>query len=267
VGGRDVYHCGPPETLEFSGVAEYLQIVSESLIVHTDVVAVEGQILAVALLIWQIETQNGVTRVQLTDQGTSFVGTDMIDGHRNGHTTALEQLRTFVEAKREKRHSRSLVPQTGPDNGNGIGEPDVVQSGETATWRISNPTSLGRYSTSIEVVVTRLGCSSGVTGETLAPVVTYKSEQNAIRIDVEPFGGGAADCQGNDAVPVTVQLDQPLGERTLIDGGCLRIDAADTAACTSDLRWQRDADPARRFNPGAIRPVTSDYRNSFGSQT
>ncbi len=127
--------------------------------------------------------------------------------------------------------------QTGPENGNGIGEPDGVQSGETATWRISNPTDLGRDSTSIEVVVTRLSCSSGITGETLAPVVTYKSEQITIRIDVAPFGGDAADCQGNDAVPVIVQLDQPLGERTLIDGGCLRIDAADTAACESDLRW------------------------------
>ena len=127
--------------------------------------------------------------------------------------------------------------QTGPDNGNGIGEPDGVQSGATATWRISNPTNLDRDSTSVEVVVTRLGCSSGVTGETLAPVVTYTSEQIAIRIDVEPLGGDAADCQGNDAVPVTVLLDSPLGERTLIDGGCLRIDAADTAACTSDMRW------------------------------
>ena len=127
--------------------------------------------------------------------------------------------------------------QTGPENGNGIGDPDVAQSGETATWRISNPTNLGPDSTNIEVVVTRLGCSSGVTGETLPPVVTYKSEQITIRIDVEPFGGGAADCPGNNAVPVIVQLDQPLGERTLIDGGCQRIDAADTAACESDVRW------------------------------
>ncbi len=127
--------------------------------------------------------------------------------------------------------------QTGPENGKGADQPDAVQTGETATWRISKPTNLGRDSTNIEVVVTRLGCSSGVTGETLAPVVTYKSEQITIRIDVEPFGGDAADCQWNDAVPVIVQLDQPLGERTLIDGGCLRIDAANTAVCESDLRW------------------------------
>ncbi|GAA1113896.1 SRPBCC domain-containing protein [Arthrobacter flavus] len=97
VGGRDVYRCGPPETLEFSGIAEYLQIVTEFLIVHTDVVAVEGQVLAAALLTWQFESRDGATQVQLTDQVTSFVGVDMIDGHRNGHTKALEQLRVFVE--------------------------------------------------------------------------------------------------------------------------------------------------------------------------
>lgn len=127
--------------------------------------------------------------------------------------------------------------QTAPENEIGAGEPDAVLTGETATWQIGNSTNLDRDSTSIDVVVTRLGCSSGVTGETLAPIVTYTSEQIAIRIDVEPFDGDGADCPGNDAVPVVVQLDQPLGERALIDGGCLRVDAANTATCESDLRW------------------------------
>jgi len=127
--------------------------------------------------------------------------------------------------------------QTGPENKIGAGDPDAVLTGETATWQIGHSTNLDRFSTSIEVEVTRVGCSSGVTGETLAPIVTYTSEQIAIRIDVEPFDGDVADCQGNDAVPVVVQLDQPLGERTLIDAGCLRVAAANTAACKSDLRW------------------------------
>ena len=105
VGGRDVYRCGPPETLEFSGVAEYLQIVPESLIVHTDVVAIEDQVLAGALLTWQFEERDGATQVQLTDQVTSFVGADMIDGHRNGHTKALEQLGALVEGLSEEERT------------------------------------------------------------------------------------------------------------------------------------------------------------------
>ena len=127
--------------------------------------------------------------------------------------------------------------QTGPENEIGAGEPDAVLTGETATWQLGNSMNLGSDSTSIEVEVTRLGCASGVTGVTLTPIVTYTSKQISIRIDVEPFDGDVADCQGNDAVPVVVQLDQSLGERTLIDGGCLRSDAANTATCESDLRW------------------------------
>ncbi len=100
VGGRDTYRCGPPQSLEFHGVADYIQIVPQSLIVHSDTVKVEDQVLAVALLTWQFETHDGMTQIHLTDQVTSFVGTGMIDGHRNGHTTALEQLRDFVVGTR-----------------------------------------------------------------------------------------------------------------------------------------------------------------------
>ena len=99
VGGQDTYRCGPPETLEFHGAVDYIQIVPESLIVHTDTVAVGDQILATALLTWQFGTHGETTFIRLTDQVTSFVGADMIDGHRNGHTQALEQLREFVERR------------------------------------------------------------------------------------------------------------------------------------------------------------------------
>jgi uncharacterized protein YndB with AHSA1/START domain len=50
VGGRDRYRCGPPQTLEFHGAVDYVHIIPESLIVHTDTVTVGDQILAVALL-------------------------------------------------------------------------------------------------------------------------------------------------------------------------------------------------------------------------
>lgn len=96
VGGRDRYRCGPPQTLEFHGVVDYVHIIPESLIVHTDTVTIGDQILAVALLTREFEGAGDTTVMRLTDQVTSFAGTDMIDGHRNGHTKALEQLRDFV---------------------------------------------------------------------------------------------------------------------------------------------------------------------------
>ncbi|GAA1336807.1 uncharacterized protein YndB with AHSA1/START domain [Arthrobacter roseus] len=97
VGGRDKYRCGPPETLGFHGLVDYVQIVPPSLIVHTDTVTAEDQVLAVALLTWQFDAHGDTTMIRLTDQVTSFVGADMIEGHRNGHAKALEQLRDFLE--------------------------------------------------------------------------------------------------------------------------------------------------------------------------
>lgn len=96
VGGRDRYRCGPPQTLEFQGVVDYVHIIPESLIVHTDTVTIGDRTLTVALLTWEFEGAGDTTVTRLTDQVTSFVGTDTIDGHRTGHTKALEQLRGFV---------------------------------------------------------------------------------------------------------------------------------------------------------------------------
>ncbi len=97
VGGHDKYRCGPPEKLGFHGIVDYVHIVPPSLIVHTDTVTAEGQVLAVALLTWQFDALDDTTTIRLTDQVISFVGADMIEGHRNGHTKALEQLKDFLE--------------------------------------------------------------------------------------------------------------------------------------------------------------------------
>lgn len=115
--------------------------------------------------------------------------------------------------------------------------PTGSEDGDTATWDVTNAADLTPESTTVSVAVTRLGCASGITGKTLSPDITYESERIVIRIDVEPFTEGAANCQGNDAVAKDVQLTEPLGQRILVDGGCLRADAADTAPCAQTNRW------------------------------
>jgi hypothetical protein len=67
-------------------------------------------------------------------------------------------------------------------------------------------------------------------------MVTYEADRVIIRIDAEPLDLEAANCLGNNAVPVTVALSEPIGERALVDGGCAGADAADTAPCLSDVR-------------------------------
>lgn len=55
LGGREMYRCGPPETLEFHGAVHYVQIVPELLIVHTDTVMLGDQLHSAALLTWEFE--------------------------------------------------------------------------------------------------------------------------------------------------------------------------------------------------------------------
>ncbi|WP_417554318.1 hypothetical protein [Microbacterium sp.] len=109
-------------------------------------------------------------------------------------------------------------------------------SGSTATWELIEPGSVTAESKTLDVAVTRLECANGVTGELLAPMVTYEADRVIIRIDAEPLDLEAANCLGNNAVPVTVALSEPIGERALVDGGCAGADAADTAPCLSDVR-------------------------------
>lgn len=109
--------------------------------------------------------------------------------------------------------------------------------GDTATWTVRDPAAISEASTALEVEVVRLGCASGVTGEVLPADVTYHRYEIVIRIDVAPLGQAGGDCQENDAVPVTLELTEPVGNRKLVDAACLEGEAVDTSFCESDVRW------------------------------
>lgn len=111
-------------------------------------------------------------------------------------------------------------------------------AGDAATWELLDAQDVTADSESLDIGVTRLGCASSVTGEVLAPQVSYESEQIIIQLDVEPFTEDAADCPGNDVVPVTVDLEESVGERELVDGACSEgEEAAGTHPCQDEVRW------------------------------
>lgn len=109
--------------------------------------------------------------------------------------------------------------------------------GDAATWELRAPDDVTATSRSLDIGVTRLGCASGMTGEVLEPQVVYETERIVIQVDVAPFAEEAADCQGNDVVPVTVELDEAVGDRELVDGACLDGEAVDTSFCMDATRW------------------------------
>ncbi|RZI94407.1 MAG: hypothetical protein EOO67_04715 [Microbacterium sp.] len=112
-----------------------------------------------------------------------------------------------------------------------------AQTGDPATWELADGAGVSVQSTTIEVLATRLACASGVTGALEDPVVDYRDDEIVIRIDAVYDGDAAADCQGNNAVPVSVALTEPVGDRVLVDGACRLPPAADTAFCESPVRW------------------------------
>ena len=95
-GGRDRYRCGDPTSLEFHASVEYTKIVPEALIVYTETVQSAGQPLATGVVTWEFEPTTAGTYVRVISHIVSFVGGGMVDGTRNGHTKALQQLSTFA---------------------------------------------------------------------------------------------------------------------------------------------------------------------------
>lgn len=95
-------------------------------------------------------------------------------------------------------------------------------------------------SDSFTALVNRLECSSGRTGEVYPPTVVVRAKQVVVTFLVEPLSGrGDQTCQGNDEVPYTVELDEPLGDRELVDGACDAGTAEATSYCGVEgaVRW------------------------------
>ncbi len=63
-------------------------------------------------------------------------------------------------------------------------------------------------------------CASGqpATGRIANPIVDYDESAITITVPVRPVTGGA-NCPGNPWTPFVLELDEPIGDRVLLDGG------------------------------------------------
>lgn len=114
------------------------------------------------------------------------------------------------------------------------------EPGDEAVWFIGQDNPPLPSGSSVSVVVTRLGCHGGVTGQVLEPGVILGSDSIAITFTVEPAAEGTYTCPGNDLVPYVVDVGEPIGPRSLVDGACLPGGGgANTSFCSEDagIRW------------------------------
>lgn len=104
-----------------------------------------------------------------------------------------------------------------------------------AGWKLAPGATVSEDSTTVEVLVSRMGCASGQTGEVLEPDVEMTADEVVVRFRVSPGEPAEASCPDNPEVAYTVTLDEPLGQRRLVDGECLESGAGvGTSNCRED---------------------------------
>lgn len=96
VDGTDLFRCGPKRNPTFDGRTTYLDIVPDERIIATECISQSGMLLAVSIITWQFTPDGGEVIVAVTDQVTSLVGDEMIEGNRIGYGSALTNLATYL---------------------------------------------------------------------------------------------------------------------------------------------------------------------------
>ena len=91
-GGSAVYRCGTPGVLQFHADVDYVLVDPQQFVVYAETLRTDDQLLATSLVTWDFAQTPEGARVVVTNQVTSYIGQDMIDGTLNGHRIALQQL-------------------------------------------------------------------------------------------------------------------------------------------------------------------------------
>lgn len=92
IGGVDHFRCGSRDDPKFQGTTFYLDIVPDSRIVSSEVIALAGNGLSAALTTLELSPHDSGATLKMTVQVTSFMGPDIFKGHEQGYNGALDNL-------------------------------------------------------------------------------------------------------------------------------------------------------------------------------
>jgi hypothetical protein len=97
--------------------------------------------------------------------------------------------------------------------------PDIDDA-VVATWEPVDPDGLGPAPNEIDILVMERSCASGMTaeGRIAPPDIELRDGAVVVTIGVIPVPG-IQTCEGNPPTPYTIELDEALGDRVLLDGG------------------------------------------------
>ncbi|WP_144121311.1 hypothetical protein [Catellatospora sichuanensis] len=90
--------------------------------------------------------------------------------------------------------------------------------GSLAPWRLAG-TPPAPSATSVDILVTEMACNGGrsADGRIADPEISYEDDRIVVTMRTVPRGG-ANTCQENPETPYRLELDEPLGDRVLMDG-------------------------------------------------
>lgn len=99
-----------------------------------------------------------------------------------------------------------------------------------ASYRVAPGVALAPDQTEVEVLVTEQACNSGgdARGRIVEPAIIAAADSVTVVFAVRPRDGGH-DCQSNPETPFLLTLDEPLGDRSLLDGS--EVPARDATIC------------------------------------
>jgi hypothetical protein len=97
----------------------------------------------------------------------------------------------------------------------------LVACSGAATWTHDPDAEIGPDATEFTAWVTERECASGQSSadRIIGPDIQVSSDAIVVTFRVRSLLSGANSCQGNPPTPVTVRLSEPLGDRTILDGG------------------------------------------------
>ena len=90
---------------------------------------------------------------------------------------------------------------------------------QPAPWEPAADADVSAEATSIDVLVNEVGCASGepADGRIATPEISYSDDAVVVTLRVVPRPGPQT-CPSNPDTEYTLELDDPLGERQLLDG-------------------------------------------------
>ncbi|MEQ1699253.1 MAG: hypothetical protein ABMA25_04040 [Ilumatobacteraceae bacterium] len=92
----------------------------------------------------------------------------------------------------------------------------TVSDSGTARWNLDPASPLTPETTTLQLIVLETGCASGSSAEgRIEATVSYSATEVEIEVIVEPVRGDAT-CPGNPPTPFTLELSEPLGDRSIV---------------------------------------------------